>query len=94
MGRGGYFFHFKTFFHLLVLGFLELFGLGLGRVQTLRIAQIVHSNGQKHVEQNVVANDENEYEIEGCQYADRVDAAVRTNARVHYFVPIFTCQNL
>ena len=90
----GYFFHFKALLHLLVLQLPQALGLGLSLVQALRIAQIVHSNSQKHVQQDVVSDDEHDYKIERRDHAHSVNAAIGAYACVHHFVPVLAGQNL
>ncbi len=89
-----WFFHFKALLHLLVLQLPQALGLGLSLVQALRIAQIVHSNSQKHVQQDVVSDDEHDYKIERRYHAHSVNAAIRAYACVHHFVPVLAGQNL
>ena len=74
------------------LVFLRL--LLLRDVQALRVRQVVHRDGQEHVEEDVVAADEQRDEVDGQQQAVGLGPPVRVDAVVHDQVPVLARQYL
>lgn len=56
----------------------------------LGVSQVVDSDSKEHVQQRVVSKQHEDDKVQRVDHAP-LDAALRLDAIVHHFVPIFTC---
>ena len=73
---------------------LDCLGLWLPLGLVLVGGQVVHSDGQEHIEEDEVTRDEENYEVHGSDGAETLDASVGLDAIVHHDVPILSSQDL
>ena len=78
---------------LLLRGLLALLLLAAVVVR-VGVGQVVDGDGQEYVEEDVVAGDEEDDEVEAEEHPVRLDAAKGLDAVVHHHVPILARQDL
>lgn len=62
--------------------------------QSISISQVVDSDGQEDVEEDVVTTDEQNDEVDAGDDANALDSAESLDAIVHHHVPILTSEDL